>query len=57
MSEKDPVPSGSGETPTKPVKEFFDMKNFPHWLDTDEEDYDDYDEQDKEENPEYFLTD
>ena len=57
MSEKeDPIPSGSRETP-KPIKELFDMKNFPHWLDTDEEDYDDYDEQDEEENPEYFLTD
>ena len=39
------------------MKELFDMKNFPHWLDTDEEDYDDYDEKDREENPEYFLTD
>ena len=57
MSEiENPTPSSSGET-SKPVKELFDMKNFPHWLDTDEEDYDDYDEKDKEENPEYFLTD
>ena len=57
MSEKEnPTPSSSGET-SKPVKELFDMKNFPHWLDTDEEDYDDFDEKDKEENPEYFLTD
>ena len=57
MSEKEnPTPSSSEET-SKPVKELFDMKNFPHWLDTDEEDYDDFDERDKEENPEYFLTD
>ena len=57
MSEKEnPTPSSSGET-SKPVKELFDMKNFPHWLDTDEEDYDDFDEKDKEENPKYFLTD
>ena len=57
MSEKEnPTPSSSGET-SKPVKELFDMKNFPHWLDTDEEDYDNFDEKDKEENPEYFLTD
>ena len=54
--EKGMKPFTSGET-SKPVKELFDMKNFPHWLDTDEEDYDDFDERDKEENPEYFLTD
>ena len=56
LEKENPTPSSSGET-SKPVKELFDMKNFPHWLDTDEEDYDDYDEKDKEENPEYFLTD
>ena len=57
MSEKEnPTPSSSGET-SKPVKKLFDMKNFPHWLDTDEKDYDDFDEKDKEENPKYFLTD
>ena len=50
---EDPIPSSSGEI-TKSVKELFDIKNFPHWLDTDEEDYD---EKDREENPEYFLTD
>ena len=33
------------------------MKNFPHWLDMDEEDYDDFDERDREENLEYFLMD
>ena len=54
--EKEIKPSTSRET-SKPVKELFDMKNFPHWLDTDEGDYDDYDEKDREENPEYFLTD
>ena len=32
------------------VKEMFDMKNFPHWFDTDEEDYDDFDEKDRDEN-------
>ena len=37
------------------VKELFNMKNFPHWLDKDEEDYDDFDEKDRKENPEYFL--
>ena len=57
MSEKEnPIPSSSGET-SKPVKELFDMKNFPQWQDTDEEDYDDFDEKDKEENPKFFLTD
>ena len=51
-------PSTSKEVQEKTsVKELFDMKNFPHWLDTDEEDYDDFDEKDREENPEYFLTD
>ena len=39
------------------MKELFDMKNFPHWLDMDEEDYDDFDKKDKKENPEYFLMD
>ena len=54
--EKEMKPSTSGEA-SKPVKELFDMKNFPHWLDTDEEDYDDFDEKDREENLEYFLMD
>ena len=39
------------------MKELFDMKNFPHWLDMDEEDYNDFDEKDRKENPEYFLMD
>ena len=48
----------STSTDARPrVKELFDMTNFPHWLDSDEEDYDDYSEKDKEKNPEYFLTD
>ena len=34
----------------QPLRNCFDMRNFPHWLDTDEEDYDDYDEKDKQEN-------
>ena len=51
-------PSTSKEVQEKTsVKELFDMKNFPHWLDMDEEDYDDFDEKDKEENLEYFLMD
>ena len=51
-------PSTSKEVQEKTsVKELLDMKNFPHWLDMDEEDYDDFDEKDREENPEYFLTD
>ena len=51
-------PSTSREVQEKTsVKELFDTKNFPHWLDMDEEDYDDFDEKDREENPEYFLTD
>ena len=54
--EKEMKPSTSREA-SKPVKELFDMKNFSHWLDTDEEDYDDFDEKDREENPEYFLMD
>ena len=59
---KEEMPSTSstvqGEEGEKPiVKELFDMKNCPHWLDTDEEDYDDYDERDRETDPEYFLTD
>ena len=54
--EKEMKPSNSGEA-SKPVKELFDMKNFPHWLDTDEEDYDNFDEKDRKENLEYFLMD
>ena len=54
--EKEIEPSTSKEV-SKPVKELFDMKNFLHWLDMDEEDYDDFDEKDREENPEYFLMD
>ena len=51
-------PSTSREVQEKTsVKELFDMKNFPHWLDMDEEDYDYFDEKDREENLEYFLTD
>ena len=49
-------PSSSSATEPK-VKELFDMTNFPHWLDSDEEDYDDFSEKDKDKNPEYFLTD
>ena len=51
-------PSTSREVQEKTsVKELFDMKNFPHWLDMDEEDYDYFDEKDREENLEYFLMD
>ena len=51
-------PSTSKEVQEKTgVKELFDMKNFPHWLDMDEDDYDDFNENDRKENPEYFLTD
>ena len=57
MSEKENPTSSSSQEIIKPVKDLFDMKNFPHWLDMDEVDYDDYDEKDKEENPKYFLTD
>ena len=54
--EKEIEPSTSKEV-SQPVKEIFDMKNFLHWPDMDEEDYDNFDEKDREENPEYFLTD
>ena len=51
-------PSTSKEVQEKTsVKELFNMKNFPHCLDTDEEDYDDFDEKDRKENLEYFLMD
>ena len=46
------MPSTSGET--REVKELFDLKNFPHILDSDEEDFG---EADQEKDPEYFLTD
>ena len=55
--EETPSTSGGAQGETKKVKELFDMKNCPHWLDTDEEDYDDFDETDREKDPEYFLTD
>ena len=57
MAEKKEIKPSTSKEATQPVKELFDMKNFPHWLDTDEEDYDNFDEKDREENPEYFLTD
>ena len=62
MAEKEVKPSTSKKIQEKEVKkmtvkELFDMKNVPHWLDKDEEDYDDFDEKDREENPEYFLMD
>ena len=49
------MPSTSGET--KEVKELFDLKNYPHILDLDEEDFEDFEEADWEKDPEYFLTD
>ena len=49
------MPSTSGET--KEVKKLFDLKNFPHILDLDEEDFEDFEEADREKDPEYFLTD
>ena len=33
------------------------MKNFPHILDSDEENFEDFEEADQEKNPEYFLAD
>ena len=55
--QEEEMPSTSGLAKEKEVKELFDMKNFPHWLDSDEEDYDDYDETDREKDPEFFMTD
>ena len=57
MTEKpeEQMPSTSGET--KEVKELFDLKNFPHILDSDEEDFKDFEEADREKDPEYFLMD
>ena len=56
MTEKqEQMPSTSGET--REVKELFDLKNFPHILDSDEEDFEDFEEVDREKDPEYFLTD
>ena len=49
------MPSTSGET--KEVKELFDLKNYPHILDSDEEDFEDFEEADREKDPEYFLMD
>ena len=49
------MPLTSGET--REVKELFDLKNFPHILDSDEEDFEDFEEADREKDPEYFLTD
>ena len=42
MTEKpeEQMPSTSGET--REVKELFDLKNFPHILDSDEEDFEDF---------------
>ena len=57
MTKKKEIKPSTSKEASQPVKELFDMKNFPHWLDIDEEDYDDFDEKDREENLEYFLTD
>ena len=57
MTEKpeEQMPSTSEET--REVKELFDLKNFPHILDSDEEDFKDFEEADREKDAEYFLTD
>ena len=53
-SENMPSTSGAGQ---QEVKEIFDMANYSHILDSDEEDFDDFTEEDRKQNPEYFLTD